>query len=245
VTTGELGCWRAHANVWSHIITSGISSALILEDDADFSVSIREIMEGVSEKLQVATGAKNGETYGLVNGNSWDLLIVGSCLHDLPDKEKNPKAAKMIQAWEDPHAPSSDSFLSFLPESQTKRVRILSPSLGAVCTQGYAVTREGAMRLLYNVGGPGKMLDAAVDLVMAAQMKAGLLKGYLVLPNVIGQWRNGDWRDTDIQQLTSFNYRKGSEAAIEASVREEIGKVLGNRNIWDEIEGKSQEDGKK
>jgi len=239
VTTGELGCWRAHANLWSHIITAGISSALILEDDADFSVSIREIMEEISDHLQVATGAKNREPYGLVDGNSWDILQVGNCRYALPTKEKNPKAVKMIQAWEDPHTPVSDKFLGFLPESQTKRVRVLSPSKGAICTQGYAITREGAMRLLYNVGGPGHTLDRAVDLLMEDQMITGTLKSYLVLPNVVAQWKFADWRDTDIQNKISS--KKGNGGDIVQSVREEIMNVLGHRNIWEEIEGKSQE----
>lgn len=48
----EIGCWRAHANLWSHVVSSGISTALILEDDADFSVGIRDIMEAISTQLQ-------------------------------------------------------------------------------------------------------------------------------------------------------------------------------------------------
>ena len=213
-------------------------SALILEDDADFSVGIRDILEGVSTQLQGVFGAKNKEPYGIV-GNSWDVLALGTCWHDLPDPKKEPKAARKIRGWVDSYAPESD-YLSqrYLPHAGSKRVRVVGPTKGMACTQGYAVTREGAMRLLYNVGGVGHILDRPLDLLMGDQMIAGLLNGFVTLPNIISQWKYGDWRDTDIQLHTDEQLKAigGSESDIIQSARKEIMDVLGNRNIWEEIE---------
>jgi GR25 family glycosyltransferase involved in LPS biosynthesis len=39
---GQIGCWRAHMNIWREMIRTGISSALILEDDVDWDVRIVE-----------------------------------------------------------------------------------------------------------------------------------------------------------------------------------------------------------
>ena len=230
-----VGCWRAHANLWSHIITSGISSALILEDDADFSVGIRDIMEGVSTHLQGVFGARSRETYGIVK-NSWDVLALGTCYNRLPDPNEHPGAARKIRSWVDPYAPERDDLSKkYLPFAESKRVRVLGPTLGMACTQAYAVTREGVMRLLYNVGGPGHILDRPLDILMGDQMIAGLLNGFVTIPSIFGQWKYGeDWRDTDIQEFTWAE--KGSGADIIQSTRQEIMDVLGNRNIWDEME---------
>jgi hypothetical protein len=38
---GVLGCWRAHVDAWQKIVSNKISTTLILEDDADWSVDIK------------------------------------------------------------------------------------------------------------------------------------------------------------------------------------------------------------
>ena len=236
----EIGCWRAHANVWSHILSSGISSALIFEDDADVSVGIRDIMEGISKQLQDIMKANNGEAYGLGNGNSWDLLILGHCYQKLPDRKAKPKAAKLIRVWPDAYAPVTNDFSEYSPGSG--RLRLLGPSEGMSCTNGYAVTREGAMRLLYNTGGPGHVLDRPVDILISQQLSDGLLKGFHVVPSAVGQWKNGaDWRNSDVQfpspgEIAAM--KKGSGDWIIRSARAEIDQVLGNRNFWEEIESR-------
>ena len=233
-----VGCWRAHANLWSHIVSSGISSALILEDDVDISVGIRDTMEGISAKLQDVTGAKHGEPYGLVNGNNWDLLTLGSCGYRLPDPIKNPKAAQQIRYWVDPYATKRRDFRKYVPDAESDHLRMLAPSKGSGCSHGYAVTREGAMRLLYNVGRPGHILDEPVDLLIMSQLEQGLYKGFITVPNVVSQWKYGDWRDTDIQQDTEEQLRQGKSSGSDViqSVRKEIMEVLGNRNVWKELE---------
>ena len=236
-----VGCWRAHSNIWSHIVSSGISSALILEDDADFSVGIRDIMEGISQHLGDITGARNGEPYGIVDGKSWDLLSLGACGHSLPNPETNPKAAAMVRSWVDPWAPDDDQFVKdFFSGDPNERVRMLTISRGFACTQGYAVTREGAMRMLYMVGGQGHPLDQPMDLLLYQQMMQGVIKGFLAAPDVFSQWKMGDWRDTDISVPDGEG--KGSGPSIIRSVREEINTVFGNRNIWEEIENGEAEE---
>ena len=240
----RVGCWRAHANVWSHIISTGVSSALILEDDVDFSVGIRDILEGVSKQLQNITGAKNGEPYGIVDGkNNWDLLTLGHCDYNIVDPKHNPKAAKKIRVWVDPYAPESTKFSSLMPDAPSKRLRVLAPSKGSACNQGYAVTKEGAMRLLYNVGGPGHMLNQPKDNLIQEQLSRGVLKGFLSVPDIVSQWKLQDWRDTDIQLATEKQLKglkKGTGIDIIGSVREEIMSVFGNRNVWEEIENEEE-----
>lgn len=48
----ELGIWRAHANVWRYIIENNIQSALIIEDDVDWDLHIKEIMGNLNWQLR-------------------------------------------------------------------------------------------------------------------------------------------------------------------------------------------------
>ena len=61
----------------------------------------------------------------------------------------------------------------------------------------------------------------------------------MTIPNVFGQWKYGDWRDTVIQPDTDEEvtlWGRGSDSDIVQSAREEIMQVLGHRNIRKEIE---------
>ncbi|TVY91101.1 hypothetical protein LAWI1_G004570 [Lachnellula willkommii] len=42
VKDGEIGCWRAHMNAIQQIVRENISSALILEDDVDWDIRLKE-----------------------------------------------------------------------------------------------------------------------------------------------------------------------------------------------------------
>lgn len=249
VRPAELGCWRSHAQVWAHIASSGITSALILEDDADFTSSIQEVMSDIDTHLRRLTGAPRGEPYGINNSDSsWDVLTLGHCYgegEEGPPAAKFPKAAKIWEAWEDQYAPAMDQYRIYLPLSSSNRIRVLLPTYAPICTTGYAVTKMGAMRLLYNVGGPGGALEMPVDMLMAEKFKAGLLKGYTTVPSLMAQWKWGTWRDTDVQGEPEEGSTKGTSEDIVGSVREEIAKRFGPgegaRNVWKEFEGASYE----
>ncbi|KAF8422968.1 hypothetical protein EV426DRAFT_534744 [Tirmania nivea] len=245
VRPAELGCWRSHANLWAHIASSGISSALILEDDIDFSASIREIMSGVDTHLQRLTGARGGESYGVTNSDSsWDVLTLGHCYgggEEGPPAAKFPKAAKIWEAWVDQYAPAQSRYRTYLPLSWSNKIRVLLPTYAPFCTTGYAVTKMGAMRLLYNVGGPGGVLEMPVDMLMAQKFKQGLLRGFVAMPTIMAQWKWGNWKDTDVQGQDQDWKFQGTSPDIVGSVREEIAKTFGPgegaRNVWAELEG--------
>ena len=56
---GHLACYRGHANIWQRIVEEGIDTALILEDDVDWDLNIREIVPNVKEGMTRITGADN------------------------------------------------------------------------------------------------------------------------------------------------------------------------------------------
>ena len=55
----HLACYRGHANIWRKIIEDGVETALILEDDADWDLNIREIIPRVKEAMAKITKEPN------------------------------------------------------------------------------------------------------------------------------------------------------------------------------------------
>ncbi|KAM3447089.1 hypothetical protein MY5147_010022 [Beauveria neobassiana] len=186
----QLGCWRSHANVWRTIINERIQTAIILEDDADWDVRVHDIFQTLSLQMRKRT-AREGELrshdanapYGL----DWDLLYVGTCWNINPEIVRISFAyQKELEYWG--------------ASSENTRVRVIAPSWYPVCTVGYAVTLQGAQKLLYTVGNE-KGLDAPVDLAMISRIQSGHLKSLTVVPPLVTPWKTGTTSDSDIDDL--------------------------------------------
>jgi hypothetical protein len=52
LSAAQLGCWRAHANVWSRMLSENINTALIVEDDADWDVNVHDSFALVARHLR-------------------------------------------------------------------------------------------------------------------------------------------------------------------------------------------------
>jgi len=91
----EYRVWRAHANVWRRVIEEGLSTALVLEDDNDWDVNLKEqiprILGALEEIREIPTRLDEGE--GVVRGGprveEWDILYLGTCFETatLSDKQ--------------------------------------------------------------------------------------------------------------------------------------------------------------
>ena len=74
---------------------------------------------------------------------------------------------------------------------------MLSRAKAPTCLQGYAVTRQGAARLLYQIG--VEEIDAAVDLEVLWHCHWGQLRCLEVNPALIGKYRprGPGWKMSD------------------------------------------------
>lgn len=196
------------------------------------------MLSNISSHLQNLTGAAHGEEYGLVDGNSWDMLHLGHCFAARPPPDTHPVSSRIMAAWEDEYAPEYYNYTSVLPGASTPRIRVLHPTFKVACTQAYVVSLAGARRLLYGIGGPGGELYRPIDLVMLHQFKDGLLKGYTVQPSLFGQWKNGNIGDSDIPKEQEWKTEKGSGKNVIKGVMGEMNKAWGMRDHWKEVESK-------
>ncbi|EPS34900.1 putative lipopolysaccharide beta-1,4-N-acetylgalactosaminyltransferase [Penicillium oxalicum 114-2] len=203
----QLGCWRAHANVWKRMLDEDIESAMVIEDDVDWDVHVRDIFTEMSAQLAEQTlfpnlsHAVNSSTAPY--GAGWDLLYIGSAW-DIPNTNNRPPHL----LYHDPFAPTRDNtggaYVSELEGwgaivNHTSRHRLISPSWYPVSTIGYAVSKRGAQKLLYNLGGY-QGLTAPVDLAMIGLIQKGIVESYTIIPPMITRYKTGGSRDSDIDE---------------------------------------------
>ena len=55
----HLACYRGHANIWRKMVEDGVETALIMEDDIDWDLNIREIMPRIKKALGEITKEPN------------------------------------------------------------------------------------------------------------------------------------------------------------------------------------------
>ena len=67
---GTIGAWRTHANILREIVQSGIGSALIFEEDADWDVRIKDQLEQIALASRALTQPLDHETSTNQSGSS-------------------------------------------------------------------------------------------------------------------------------------------------------------------------------
>jgi len=140
---GAAMAWLAHIDMLKFIIMMGWGSALVLEDDVDWSVEIREQTRKVAEAIVELTDQKAGsETpYGL----DWDVIWMGHC-GDPPDFEQVRHVT-----YEDPTVLPLEKYRNINKHVTTQLKpgqRAVHFSVGPICTWAYAVSANGARKLL-------------------------------------------------------------------------------------------------
>lgn len=140
---------KDNAHAWlGHLTTlaeaGNYASALILEDDADWDVQIRSVMPNIAEAVHYITGARtfrNSRTSDTPYGTKWDVLWLGHC-------GENIRFERPLKYFKDPTVPpyynSWEKNLSPDPHHN----RFVHHSSGPICTFAFAVTNEGAKKML-------------------------------------------------------------------------------------------------
>lgn len=187
------------------IVERNISTALILEDDADWDVRIKSQLQVFAQAARAFTqpmgkdGMRNtmARTFtpapdehsplefplaGLPQdlhpklspyGDDWDVLWLGHCGTEFPqrsafDQEKKEKSTihpshrpplMRVIVPNDPTVPSPDHMKAHpfalkdaMADEYPAHTRIVHASKATTCTQAYAVTQQGARKLLWQFG---------------------------------------------------------------------------------------------
>lgn len=198
------------------VIERNYSSALILEDDADWDVAIRSQAPAVANAIRDLTNGVVGPW-----GFNWDYLALGHCgAGAVPDDKY-----RVIQ--DNTTAPAEDFIALWPPEKELKpNTRFVHKSTGTVCTFGYAVSRQGASKLIDRLSTSGLPLD--ID--YATFCNGGGLNCYAVTPEIIHHQRwtgkkitsggtaHGALEEGETEQIFTINIKHSARCNSEPDV---------------------------
>lgn len=144
---GASKAWLAHLDLLKHVYQSNLDTALILEDDVDWDIAIRQQMQNISSAVRTLTQTPANEPAPF--GRGWDVLWLGLCVEHWMD---NTTRVEFDDANVCPH----EDYRSWRAEELAQipnHKRAVWWSNGPVCTFAYAVSHKGARRILKRLGG--------------------------------------------------------------------------------------------
>ncbi|KUJ17655.1 uncharacterized protein LY89DRAFT_58730 [Mollisia scopiformis] len=223
LTLGEAGCWLGHLHLLKYIATANQDTALVLEDDVDWDVALKDQLELVSPLIRtfsdtdLSTSKENMEPYG----TDWDLLWLGHCGDIIPRSG--------VQSIYDTSLPV-DGIYTESDGSQTRFpqfTRMVHRSVSPICSYGYAVTGHGAMRILALVSSG---VDAQVSEQYQFWCKHGNLKCITVNPELFHHHKHAGtfaseidavdgWREDSDLEAHSYTINVRNSARCQAQAR--------------------------
>ncbi|KAL4778701.1 hypothetical protein BJX76DRAFT_342658 [Aspergillus varians] len=172
---GSAAAWVAHLELIKHVIQSDLDTALIIEDDVDWDLSIREQMVGVAQAVRQLTKTPGSDIAPY--GHSWDVLWIGACAESW---EPELETAYI----DDPTVIPSHLYVGNgkpAVDHLQKDLRVVFRSRMPICSFAYALSREGAKNVLQDIGA-GK--DEAFDIALMNGCRERNLTCISVLPEL-------------------------------------------------------------
>ncbi|CAF9941069.1 MAG: hypothetical protein ALECFALPRED_008980 [Alectoria fallacina] len=196
---GVVGCWRGHMNFAKEIVRGRLSSALIIEDDADWDLNLRSMMEYIALGSQTLLDTPHGKTPRSPYGDGWDLMWFGHCASSTIKGDDRRFIMK-----NDPNVPPPQHRANYgqIPDmsSYDNNTRIMFFTAGNTCTYSYALSYHGAAKILkylsmdiYN-----KPIDFGLREMCDKEDRG--FKCLSVFPQIFGEHKpaGADERDSDI-----------------------------------------------
>ncbi|OAL33816.1 hypothetical protein AYO20_06827 [Fonsecaea nubica] len=199
-TPGALGCWRAHMNALQKIVAERIQTAMIIEDDADWSPFIKD------QLFELATGARalqqSPDLTPSPYGHDWHFLWLGH--NRIGPTDDNQNIWVVDDDFTVPPLPHRNSRWrqSHIPEDALRNdTRLFFKAYAGMCLYGYAVTYEGARKMLSSLSAQPR--NQPVDQSVSDMCRGKMAKGfdcYGVWPPLIATHRSAGYksRDSDI-----------------------------------------------
>ncbi|OJJ47380.1 hypothetical protein ASPZODRAFT_1947666 [Penicilliopsis zonata CBS 506.65] len=189
-TQTEYGVRRAHINAMERIVEEGLGSALIIEDDADWDVSLKTQLQSFAHAVRALQGADEAIS---PYGDAWDVLWMGHC--GITCAEQAP----YFMADSDPTVLPPSHFLPYWRDGpsieRAADSRIICPVSDGVCMPFYAVSAVGARRLLSALSvSPADVAGvvdsgAQIDVALGRICGSGFLRCFAPYPSLTGGYR--------------------------------------------------------
>ncbi|TGO61323.1 hypothetical protein BCON_0028g00400 [Botryotinia convoluta] len=258
----NLGSWRGHMNAVRRIVEQNLTSALIFEDDMDWDTRLK------SQLLTFAAGSKFIQYSSTIPsylvspyGDDWDLLWLGHCGEVFPEtldeykslSSSSPEIAHLSRKYiinSDPTVAPPIHFKGFQNATQNPYTRWVHISGGPICTFAYALSQQGARKVLWDLS--VDKLAGPFDNALAGLCRWGRdskrlgMRCISVTPGLFQHHKARGWigGDSDIQKVGSANREvreKGVTENVVWSARMNVREMLMGEKIrgqWDDEVGK-------
>ncbi|KAI9728126.1 MAG: hypothetical protein M1828_004587 [Chrysothrix sp. TS-e1954] len=243
---GSALAWMAHLNLLREVQRQRYQTALILEDDADWDISIRWQMKRVSAAVRWLTAEDDdGEQYDdsvkgkkawqtpEPYGHAWDVLWIGNCGEDVTGGVE-AKTASEMQAWRDSTVIPNEDYDGWAHNSAMllqKGTRAIVRSRGPICSFAYAVTMEGAAKVVELAG---KGSHEGFDTKLSELCKDKKLRCISVFPEVMHEYVPPEGKNGAVASEVNSQNRPEAGAADAVAFDEQWEKEVGTtKNIVD------------
>ncbi|KAJ5282008.1 hypothetical protein N7478_007380 [Penicillium angulare] len=206
-----VACWRAHMNALVRVVENSYSTALIMEDDADWDINIKAQLTEFAHGLHSIQGNKRVSREAPY-GTNWDVLWIGGCLSGPSSNETHFYAIP-----NDPTVPSVEQRqgAAGIPESWKETfsedsTRYIYKAAAGCCLYGYAVTSQGARKILaaLSVDHIEIPVDNALSDLCGGAAGRQSISCYAPSPNLIGTYRRAgpSSQDSDIESYDPTHF---------------------------------------
>ncbi|KAJ5622704.1 hypothetical protein N7528_005936 [Penicillium herquei] len=226
VAPNIVACWRAHMNALvkphypltgenenSRVVENSFTTALIMEDDVDWDVNIKTQLIEFARGLHTVQGNKKVQPeapYGL----NWDVLWIGGCMSGPSQNEthfyaipNDPTVASVEQRAGAAGIP--EIWKEHFPEDST---RYIYRAETGCCLYGYAVTSQGAKKILaaLSVDHLEIPVDNALSDLCGGVGDRHRIACYAPSPNLFGTYRRAgpSSQDSDIESYDPGHFHE-------------------------------------
>ncbi|KAJ5373427.1 hypothetical protein N7517_005433 [Penicillium concentricum] len=245
----EYAARRAHVNGLQRIVQERLASAIIMEDDADWDVSLKLQLQSFAHAVR-ALQPQDTQKAPIQSpyGDDWDILWLGhcgvSCKTDLPfyltpNDPTIPMPRHFRPLWRDSPI--------FKGHERPDHSRLVCTASDAVCSMFYAVSYRGAQRILaalsVNPSGLAEEINigAQFDVSLGRMCGNGYLRCFAPYPSITGGFRQAGpkAKSSDIQDETG-EQAGFSSSGVMYSTMLNINRILkGERTVhatWDDVD---------
>ncbi|KAI9738288.1 MAG: hypothetical protein M1834_008786 [Cirrosporium novae-zelandiae] len=229
-----IGCWRAHMNAANAVVKQRLSTALIMEDDADWDVSLKSQLKQFALGSRFIMNTTQRSTPHSPYGDGWDLLWIGHCSSQA---HPNDDRRYLIEHDRTVTPPSRRANWGPVPDMSIydNNTRIIYRASGGVCLYAYALSFQGAQKLLYHLS--VKPFSNAVDLGLLDMCNDDSrdFKCISVFPQIIGDHKAAGPtdRDSDIGQAAEGQRDNGFSWNVVYSARLNLNQLLRGQTAFE------------
>ena len=138
-------------DILRRIVDNELTSALVLEDDADWDTGLKDELELFAQGSQFVTAVEPGQEIHSPYGDDWDLIWLGHCGSQImPDDQRR------FVIENDATVPTMERRSNFAEHTDMARegydnhTRVVFRARRALCLYAYALSYRGARKLLRN-----------------------------------------------------------------------------------------------